>query len=54
LEKFIEKFFYSESLQKLMSRNSVKFSDSYLLNWNDRIDIELDIISSICEKKVDR
>ncbi len=48
LEKFLEDFMSHKLLRQIMSKNSIEFSKRYLIDWEDRVDSEIDSIVSIC------
>jgi glycosyltransferase involved in cell wall biosynthesis len=54
LAVFIEKFVHSKPLQDSMSKKSIEFSNSNLLDWDERINAELDIILDLCKRNTER
>ena len=47
LVKFLEDFMCNRLLRNTMSRGSIKFSNRYLVSWDNRIDTEIDIMTSV-------
>jgi len=47
LVKFLEDFMRNRLLRHTMSISSIEFSNRYLVSWDNRIDVEIDIMTSI-------